>query len=73
MEMFSYDCSCLILCDSQLLEAIQLTYFRCDASASMEGEESCPRTAQGVKVRGISFPVPRAWEVRQRHIIANHS
>lgn len=49
MGMFSYDYSYLILCCSQLLEAIQLTYFMCDASASMEGEESCPRTAQGVK------------------------
>lgn len=49
METFSYDYSCLILCYSQLLEAIQLIYFICDGSASMDGEESCPRTAQGVK------------------------
>lgn len=44
--------SILVWCCSHLLEAIQLTCSILDASVSLEGEQSHPRTAQGVKYEG---------------------
>lgn len=67
-----YDYNCLILCYSQLLEAIQLTYFICSASAPVEGKESCPRTAQSVTYEASHF-LYLGLEKSDKDVIANYS